>query len=123
MTNYLIIVGVIILAYFLIKSFGSGGSKHFENLNATDAKKLLKGKDVVLLDVSMPSEIKQGKIKGAKELNISSANFTSGLKNLDHSKTYIVYCRSGNRSRKACNVMGANGFEKLYNLQGGYMNW
>ena len=66
MTYLFVIVGVIIVAYFLIKSFGGGSSKHFENVNAIEARKLLKSKNVVLLDVRMPSEIKQGKIKVLK---------------------------------------------------------
>jgi rhodanese-related sulfurtransferase len=34
-----------------------------------------------------------------------------------------VYCRSGVRSAKACQMMGSQGFEKLYNLDGGILEW
>jgi len=39
------------------------------------------------------------------------------------SKNYYVYCRSGNRSNNACNVMKEMGFENTFNLVGGRMQW
>ena len=43
---------------------------------------------------------------------------------LDKSKNYYVYCRSGGRSAQACAVMTQMcGFENAYNLLGGFMNW
>lgn len=35
----------------------------------------------------------------------------------------IVYCRSGNRSGQACQVLDAAGFTNTKNLVGGMLNW
>ena len=45
------------------------------------------------------------------------------LEKLDKTKNYYVYCRSGNRSGQACAIMKNLGFDKAFNLQGGFMNW
>ena len=45
------------------------------------------------------------------------------LEALDKSKNYYVYCRSGARSAKACEIMNSIGFENAYNLLGGFLEW
>ena len=42
---------------------------------------------------------------------------------LDEEKAYYVYCRSGARSAAACAHMRDMGFEELYNLKGGILDW
>lgn len=122
--NYILIAfGLIVFIYLVAKYMGAGGGGNFTNISSADAKQLMKSSKVALLDVRSPNEIKQGKIKGAKEINIASAGFANTINKLDKSKTYLVYCRSGNRSRQACKIMESQGFEKLYNLKGGYMSW
>lgn len=95
----------------------------FTNLGNAEFKALMGGSDVVLLDVRTPAETAQGKIDGAMEINISSPDFASKIAELDKDKTYLVYCRSGARSARACNMMADAGFSKLYNLSTGFMNW
>lgn len=37
-------------------------------------------------------------------------------------KTYLIYCRSGNRSQTATNTLNNNGY-KAINMRGGMNNW
>ncbi|MDP2189197.1 MAG: rhodanese-like domain-containing protein [Sphingobacteriaceae bacterium] len=97
--------------------------KNYESLSAADFKAgLAKDPKAVLLDVRSPGEFAGDKIKGAKNINVSSADFGKKVAALDKSKTYYVYCRSGARSGMACNHMAAQGFQ-VYNLSGGIMSW
>ncbi len=79
--------------------------------------------NVVILDVRTPAETAHGKIEGAIEIDYNSPDFALKVGGLDKSKTYLVYCRSGNRSGKACSMMQQQGFTRLYNLQGGMLAW
>ena len=80
--------------------------------------------DAILLDVRTLEEVQQGQIPGAKHLDIMNAGaFMEGAKDLDKTKSYYVYCRSGGRSGQACMIMNSIGFEKAYNLMGGFMEW
>ena len=45
------------------------------------------------------------------------------VEKLDKSKNYYIYCRSGNRSGQACQIMDKLGFENTYNLMGGFNEW
>ena len=88
------------------------------------AQQLVSDPDAVILDVRTLEELEQGYIPGAKHLDIMNASsFLEGAKDLDKTKSYYVYCRSGGRSGQACMIMNSIGFEKAYNLMGGFMNW
>lgn len=77
-----------------------------------------------ILDVRTEDECNQGMIPNAINLDIKEgSNFISGLENLDKTKNYYVYCRSGMRSEKACEIMNSLGFENTYNLLGGILDW
>ncbi|AFK04267.1 Rhodanese-like protein [Emticicia oligotrophica DSM 17448] len=98
--------------------------KTYENVSATDFRKLIsENPDAIILDVRTPAEFSQGAIKGAVNMDIMEADFGTKVAKLDKSKTYLVYCRSGNRSGSACSSMRTEGFDKVYNLAGGLMNY
>jgi rhodanese-related sulfurtransferase len=73
----------------------------------------------VLLDVRTPAEFTAGHIAGASNIDFENQSFISEIKKLDLSKTYFVYCRSGNRSGQAVNLMKENGIKNIIDLQGG----
>lgn len=80
--------------------------------------------DAVILDVRTDEEVAEGFIEGAIHIDIYGGQaFLDALEELDKSKSYFVYCRSGNRSGQACAIMASKGFEKTFNLIGGVMEW
>jgi rhodanese-related sulfurtransferase len=97
--------------------------KNYEDVNAATFKTLMSETSGIILDVRTPAEFKQSAIDGAINIDCMGSNFVKKIEELDKSKTYFVYCRSGNRSGSACKLMGNAGFENLYNLSGGLMRW
>ena len=80
--------------------------------------------NAVLLDVRTQDEVDEGAIPGAIHIDIfKGQGFIDEVSELDVSKSYYIYCRSGNRSSQACAVMQQLGFEKTYNLLGGFNEW
>jgi rhodanese-related sulfurtransferase len=103
--------------------FGTFFKKAYEDLNGTQFKHNFENTPgAVLLDVRTPSEFISGTIPNAVNIDIMSDDFQSKIANLDKSKTYFVFCRSGNRSGQACSIMSKLGF-KTYNLAGGIGAW
>jgi len=77
-----------------------------------------------ILDVRTRTEVSEGYIPNASNIDIYlGQQFLAELEKLDKSKSYYVYCRSGNRSRQACAIMNNVGFENAYNLEGGIIAW
>lgn len=79
--------------------------------------------DVVLLDVRTPREFKDGHIEGALMLDYYAHDFVDRLKMLDRDKTYLIYCRSGNRSGKTLTIFEKLGFHNAYHLATGIIGW
>ena len=94
-----------------------------ENINQINESKLLamsSQEDVVVLDVRTPGEVAKGYVKGTtKFIDYKNSDFDAQISALDKEKTYVVYCRSGNRSTKAINAMSKKGFKNLFELKGG----
>ena len=76
-----------------------------------------------IIDVGTPYEYRQGHIKGAQTIDIGAENFVTEIQKLSKSDTLLVYCRSGRRSIYAAQVMISFGFKKIYDLEGGFLNW
>ncbi|MCE7995788.1 MAG: rhodanese-like domain-containing protein [Roseivirga sp.] len=95
----------------------------FEQLSAEAFRTLQMKSNPIILDVRSPEELSEGIIPNYRQINFFNTSFREELSRLDRSKSYLVYCRSGNRSRKACKMMSSMGFENLYNLAGGIQAW
>ncbi|WP_161890329.1 rhodanese-like domain-containing protein [Pontibacter russatus] len=102
--------------------FGSK-PKNYENLDGNSFRnRYQSAPKAELLDVRTAGEFASGSIKGAKNLDVTSSQFQQALKTMDKNKEYFVFCRSGNRSGSACDIMSKEGF-KAYNLAGGIGAW
>jgi rhodanese-related sulfurtransferase len=97
--------------------------KKYTDLFCEDFQKGMTAKDAVILDVRTAGEFHSGKLKGARNIDMMSPNFMSQIQNLPKDKNYYIYCRSGNRSGQACEIMSEMGFEHTYNMAGGIIRW
>ncbi len=79
--------------------------------------------DFVILDIRTPEEYANEHIAESVLLDFYSDDFENELDKLDKSKTYLVYCRSGNRSSKSMSIMGGLGFMEVYDMGGGINQW
>ena len=88
------------------------------------ASQLEEDANAVVLDVRTDAEVAGGIIPNAIHIDIYKGQlFVDEIESLDKSKNYYVYCRSGNRSGKACAIMLQLGFKNAYNLEGGILRW
>jgi len=79
--------------------------------------------NLVILDVRTPEEFAAGHVPGA--VNVVHDQVAARLPELAtyKSKDVVVYCRSGRRSNLALEVLSANGFERLWHLEGDILAW
>jgi rhodanese-related sulfurtransferase len=97
------------------------------NLSALEAKTLIdhnKGMpDFVILDLRTPKEFAKGHIAGAVMLDYYNPGFQQKLRQLDRSKRYLVYCRTGNRSGRTLKLVDPGEFKSIYHLKDGIVDW
>ncbi|MCF8355611.1 MAG: rhodanese-like domain-containing protein [Melioribacteraceae bacterium] len=79
--------------------------------------------NAVLIDVRTKAENTDERIPNSKLIDIMDPQFNEKIEALDKSKSYFLYCRSGNRSYHAGRAMVNKGFEKVYNLADGIIGW
>ncbi|MBN1301054.1 MAG: rhodanese-like domain-containing protein [Melioribacteraceae bacterium] len=94
------------------------------NLDSENFERQMKSdKNAVLMDVRTDIENAQVRIPNSILIDISSPEFMDRIMELDKSKSYYIYCRSGNRSYHAARQMMQLGFESVYNLEPGIIGW
>jgi rhodanese-related sulfurtransferase len=100
-----------------------GPQAEIKSISVKELKVLLLKERIQLMDVRSPKEIKEGAIKTALFANYYEVDFyEKASQQLNKNKPVYLYCRSGNRSKKAATVLDANGF-RVVNVLGGYMQW
>jgi rhodanese-related sulfurtransferase len=108
--------------YRVVSSAAPGPS--LTNVSASAALTLVTNRqdepNFAIIDVRTSSEFQPRHIKGAVNLDFYAATFQTSLRALDTSRTYLVYCASGNRSRQATQVMQNLGFTRIYNMTQGF---
>jgi rhodanese-related sulfurtransferase len=85
---------------------------------------LRENQDVILLDIRTPGEAASGHIPGADlYIDFHAPDFAERLDDLERDRTYIIYCQVGDRSAAALDIMADLGFERVYEIEGGFENW
>ena len=101
--------------------------KQYVNITAVEASALiqknLENTDFKIIDVRTPAEYNAGHISNSQMIDYYADDFLTRLNKLDKNKTYLIYCRSGNRSGKTLPMMEKLGFKKVYNMLGGVKSW
>lgn len=80
-------------------------------------------KNLQLIDVRTPAEVAAGYIKGSKNLDFTSPEFSQKLNELNKSAPVLVYCAAGGRSGKSALKLKELGFKQIYDLAGGMTDW
>lgn len=95
------------------------------NLTADEFEKAISNTDSVqLLDVRTPGEYAGGHIKGALLADWNNKEeFERRVGFVDKNKPVYIYCLAGGRSAAAAKKLRADGFTKVFELDGGTNAW
>jgi rhodanese-related sulfurtransferase len=95
-----------------------------ENITVEQLKaRMDAGEKISLVDVREPHENAEFNIGGTLlPLGQIATMQVDSIEDLKDEEV-IVYCRSGNRSGQACQVLSMLGFKNLKNLTGGMLAW
>ena len=107
-----------LLALFCVNAFAA--SPAYETISwdkAIEMKK--KNKTALFVDVRTPGEVSQGTVAGS--INIPLQQIQERFGELPKDKILLVFCRSGKRSQAASEFLTAQGYTKIYNVDGGFL--
>jgi sulfur-carrier protein adenylyltransferase/sulfurtransferase len=93
-----------------------------KNITPLELSELIKGGEkVLLIDVREPHELKISHIEGATQIPLRE--LPSHVPELQGKKNIVVFCRTGERSRRAMEILMGAGFTQVKNLAGGINAW
>ena len=122
-TFVLILIGLVLVsatAYWYVLPGEKQGE--YGDVSVRDAKELIEGNpSLVILDVRTNEEYTNGHIEGT--INIPIDELEERLDELNNNDELLVYCRTGNRSRTAIEILNENAYEKLYHMNEGISAW
>ena len=98
--------------------------QQFKSVDVEQFEKFISEKDVTLLDVRTAEEYSDGHIPGTDfNIDVLEDSFTRiAVSKLPEGKPVALYCRSGNRSKKASQILSSKGYE-VVELSTGFRGW
>ena len=116
-------LAALVLIVLLIGNELSRRLQKFGTIEPSDVARKAGREGVALIDVREPNEWKEGHIKGARHIPLGKLEGKLGELKGEAPKEVVLYCRSGNRSATAANLLVKNGFENVSHLGGGIIAW
>jgi len=77
--------------------------------------------EVVILDVRTDQEWNEGHIEGAQHIELNG--LSQHLQKLTTNKTIGTVCGKGSRASTAASILKKNGFQDVFNIDGGMKEW
>lgn len=106
-----------------VSSAPSASSASYEQISAQQAKELMDADDsLVILDVRTQQEYEQAHIPGAILLPLDQVEERAQTVLPHKDQLILVYCRSGNRSKQASELLAAQGYVNVKEF-GGINDW
>lgn len=131
----LAVLGAGLAAPFVIVACGESSSSADSSAEAADpASRLVSAADgssiqanppddLIILDVRTPEEFAEQRLDGAILVDFYDEDFATQLSQLDPDASYLLYCRSGNRSGQTRPLMEELGFIDVAEIDGGINAW
>jgi len=93
------------------------------HVKSADAAKIVAEGKAAIIDVRTADEFKEGHIKGARNIDIMSADFEAQIAKLDKKQPTLIHCQAGGRSMRALKIFEKLGFKDLIHLDDGFGGW
>ena len=102
--------------------FGARTQSTIKNIRPREVQEMLHSQDsITIIDVRTATEFNNGHIPQARLIPLQV--ITRRMSEIPRDQPVILTCASGNRSRVAGEQLAAEGFQNLYNMQGGLFAW
>lgn len=95
----------------------------YDSMNVNEFEALIQKGNIQIVDVRTPNEYSQGHIPQSINIDVLDNGFATKVDStLIKDKPVAVYCRSGQRSKRAAAILVKKGFT-VYELDKGYISW
>jgi parallel beta-helix repeat protein len=119
---FFVLFGLLFAVLILGFVGGSVRAAGYSNVTVSDAKTMIDSNPfLVALDVRNESEYDTGHVRNAKLIPVTE--LAGRLNELNATNEILVYCKSGERSTQASQILADANFSHVYNMLGGITSW
>jgi len=119
----LLFVALVIIIFLLLQTIFSDVTRKFKLISPAFAVSLINSEEAVVIDARNKNEFDSGHLSGAILIPLPDIKaYPEKLEKYD-GKSLVIYCQSGARSNEACQHLSKQGFDKVFNLDGGIVAW
>ncbi len=97
-----------------------------KSINKEETERLIqekeKEKNFIILDIRTPGEFQSENIEGAINVDFYASDFQQKLAKLKKDNTYLIYCRTGSRTKVAMEIMRQLQFTDVYEVDEGIIS-
>jgi len=126
-TLYLIMVSLLLIQFFNFTSLGIAADPVRTDISVSVANDMINNNitypDLLVLDVRTIEEFNENHLYNATLIPLAELEGRLSELASNNDTEIIVYCRSGTRSLQASNILVANNFTKIFNMEGGINAW
>lgn len=121
-SNLLLVIAAVASGAMLLWSFFGNRVSGISEVGTLEATRLMND-EALILDVREDNEWAVGHIPNATHIRLGELSNQIAAIDKFKDKPVVVYCRSGNRSARACVLLKKSGFLNANNLAGGIIAW
>ena len=95
------------------------------DISVQDAAALLQNppEGLIIVDVRTPAEFREGHLPGAVNMDYFGGPFETQIQSLPKTAPVLLYCRTGNRSGSAYDIMTKAGIGNILHMNEGITKW
>ncbi|MFC6861775.1 rhodanese-like domain-containing protein [Zunongwangia atlantica] len=121
MKKYLLIVTI---SLFCLQSCKKVEASEIDMISPEEMLERMHKDDIQVLDVRSPKEFDDAHLFKAKNIILSENNDNSlFFDTLAKDKPVVIYGKNKENTKKAIEILKDDGFEEVYELEGGIENW
>ena len=121
--NFVLFAALGIILALILRLEINRALRGFKVITPAETVQLINKEDALLLDVREDNERVNGTIKGAKPMALSVLKQRIEELKEFAEKPVIAFCKTGNRSLEACEILKSNQFTNVMSLKGGIEGW
>ena len=121
--NFVLFAALGIILALILRLEIKRALRGFKVITPAETVQLINKEDALLLDVREDNERVNGTIKGSKPMALSVLKQRIEELKEFAEKPVIAFCKTGNRSIEACEILKRNQFTNVMSLKGGIEGW
>jgi len=124
---YLIVLSLLLIQFYNFASSGIAADPVRTDISVSVANDMINDNatfpDLFVLDVRTVEEFNEKHLYNATLIPLAELEGRLAELSSNNDTEIIVYCRSGSRSLQASDILVANNFSKIFNMEGGINAW